>query len=124
MLKFISDQDFNSRIIIQLRHRIPGLDLISVRDVGLASTPDPSILEWAADYGRVVLTHDINTMKPFAQSRVDTGLPMPGLIVVRQQLRVGQAIESIEFIALTTAEGGLEGQIITIGRLFPGFTGI
>ena len=122
MVKFLTDQDFNARIITQLRHRIPGLDLMSVRDVGLASTPDPFILEWAADYGRVVLTHDINTMKPLAQNRVDADLPMSGLIVVRQQLGVGHAIDSIELIARTTAEGGLEGQIITIGRLSPGFT--
>ncbi len=117
MARFITDQDFDARIVRQLGNRIPRLNLISVRDVGLANAPDPSILEWAAEHGRTVLTHDINTMPRFAQSRIDAGMPMLGLIVVRQQLTVGEALDRIERIARTVADDGMEGQIITLGRL-------
>src|ERR1043165_2698675 len=37
-----------SGIVRGLNHRLPTLDLVSVRDVPLASTPDPIILDWAA----------------------------------------------------------------------------
>src|ERR1043165_3817253 len=37
-----------SGIVRGLNHRLPNLDLVSVRDVRLASTPDPIILDWAA----------------------------------------------------------------------------
>ena len=52
--------------------RDPGLDLIHVRDVGLAAVLDPIILEWAAVEERVLLTHDRRTIPPFAYARVDS----------------------------------------------------
>ena len=119
MAQFLADQDFNARIVAQLRTRIPALNLISVRDVGLADTPDPSILEWAAGQDRIVLSHDINTMERFAQNRINVGLPMPGLIIVRQQLTVGEALDRIEWVVQTMPYDGIEGQIITLGRLSP-----
>ena len=42
------------------------LDLVNVRDVGLAHTPDPVILVWAAFAGRVMVTSDVNTLVGFA----------------------------------------------------------
>ena len=42
-------------------------------------TPDPDILARAAAEGRIVLTHDRNTMTGFAATRVNAGQPMPGL---------------------------------------------
>ena len=39
--------------------------------------PDPTILEWAAAHGLVLLTHDRKTIPPFAYARVTAGLPMP-----------------------------------------------
>ena len=119
MAQFLTDQDFNARIVTQLRNRIPDLNLISVRDLGLANTPDPSVLEWAAEQSRIVLSHDINTMESFAQNHVDAGLPMPGLIVVRQQLTVGEALNRIEWVVQTMPDDGIEGQIITLGRFSP-----
>lgn len=119
MAQFLTDQNFDARIVTQLRNRVPDLNVISVRDVGLANTPDSSVLEWAAEQSRVVLSHDINTMERFAQSRVDAGLPMPGLIVVRQQLTVGEALVRIEWVVQTMPDDGIEGQIIILGRLSP-----
>ena len=121
MAQFLTDQNFNARIVTQLRNRITDLNLISVRDVGLANTPDPSVLEWAAEQSRVVLSHDINTMERFAQDRIDAGLPMPGLIIVRQQLTVGEALDRIEWVVQTMTDEGIEGQIVTLGRLSPSF---
>ena len=36
--------------------------VIHVGDVNLDQTPDPNILEWAAENDRIVVTHDKSTM--------------------------------------------------------------
>jgi predicted nuclease of predicted toxin-antitoxin system len=78
---------------------MPDLDIIDARDVGLAQTPDPVILQWAADNGRVLVTHDKRTMRNFAIQRVNAGLPMPGVIVVHQNIPIGPAIHGIIWFA-------------------------
>ena len=61
---------------------LPDLDLVRARDIGMARTPDSDILEWAANSGRIVLTHDIKTMAPDAWARVADGLTMLGVLAV------------------------------------------
>ncbi len=56
---------------------------------------DRKILEWGAAEQRVLLTHDVTTMRPSAEARVAEGKPMPGVFEVSQSLPIGQAIEEI-----------------------------
>ena len=82
MLRFLADHNFSEIVIAQVLAALPDLDLIRARDIGMAQTPDSDILEWAANSGRIVLTHDIRTMVPDAWARVAAGLPMPGVLAV------------------------------------------
>src|SRR5262245_22829841 len=75
--------------------RVPGLDLIHVRDVELAAALDPTILEWAAVEERVLLTHDRRTIPPFAYARVAAGQRMSGVFLVSDDMPVGQAIDEL-----------------------------
>jgi predicted nuclease of predicted toxin-antitoxin system len=75
VIPFLVDHNFNEHIVDGLTRRDATLDFIYVRDVGLAAAPDPTILEWAAMHGRVLLTHDRRTIPPFARDRVAAGLP-------------------------------------------------
>jgi len=61
---------------------------------------------------RVLFTHDVTTMRPYAEARVAEGKPMPGVIEVSQYLPIGQAIEEILLIAEGSVEGEWEGQIL------------
>jgi hypothetical protein len=78
-----------------LRHRLPELDLVTVAEAGLATTPDPGVLEWAAREGRVLVTQDWNTLIGFARARVTAAEPMPGVIVCGKGVTVGQAIDEL-----------------------------
>jgi hypothetical protein len=82
MLRLVSDEDVHDDIIRGLRRREPNLDIVRALDVGLAHTPDPAILEWAASHDRILLTGDLNTMVGFAWSRVQSGEPMPGVLAL------------------------------------------
>jgi predicted nuclease of predicted toxin-antitoxin system len=95
MLRLISDGDFNGKVIRGLFRRQPELDLIRVHDIGLRTADDPTILEWAAKNGRIVLTHDRNTMTRYANERVENGDPMPGVFVIRDEPPFGAMIEEI-----------------------------
>ncbi len=82
-----------------------------VQDVGLSGADDPTVLEWAAHQGRVILTHDVATMITFAYKRIEAGLSMPGLFEVSRRVSVGLAIEEIILIAECSIEGEWEGQV-------------
>jgi predicted nuclease of predicted toxin-antitoxin system len=95
VIAFLVDQNFNEHIVDGLTRRHVALDAIHVRDVGLAAAPDPEVLEWAAQQGRVLLTHDRRTIPAFASGRVAGGQPMSGVFLVSDHMPVGQAIEEI-----------------------------
>lgn len=95
MLKLASDENFNGDILRGLYRRRPDLNVVRVQDVGLGATPDPVILDWAAGGGRILLTHDRDTMPNFAYDRVLAGQPMPGMFLVSDLMPLGQAIDEI-----------------------------
>jgi hypothetical protein len=80
VIRLLADENFNNNIVRGVRLRNPRIDLVRVQDVGLSGANDPSVLEWAAGHQRVLLTHDLATIKAFAYERVRAGKPMPGII--------------------------------------------
>jgi hypothetical protein len=68
---------------------------------------DPSVLQWAADQGRVVVTHDISTLTKHALDRVAAGQPMPGVFEVKSAAPIGQIIDDLILVADCSFEGGL-----------------
>jgi hypothetical protein len=95
VLKLVSDENFDGVILRGLYRRRPDLDVVRVQDVGLSGASDPAILEWAAVEGRIVLTHDRETMPFFAYSRVEAQQAMPGVFLVSDLMPIGQAIDEI-----------------------------
>jgi predicted nuclease of predicted toxin-antitoxin system len=57
-MKFLADENFDNSIVRGLMRRQPDIDIIRVQDVGLSGEDDPIVLEWAAQEGRILLTHD------------------------------------------------------------------
>ena len=63
MLSFLVDENFDHRVLEGLLLREPDLDAVSVQDAGLRGREDPIVLDWAAQKGRIILPHDVSTMK-------------------------------------------------------------
>jgi len=112
MLKLLADENLDGRITRGLLRREPTLDIVRVQDVGLAETEDPTVLAWAAEAGRVPLTHDVRTIPSYAGQRVAAHQPMPGVFEVSHTMPLGQAIEEILVLAECSEEGDWEGQVI------------
>ena len=88
------------------------MDLVRAQDIGLRGAPDPIVLERAAHDGRVVLTHDENTMIRYAYERVRYGQAMPGLFVVSQDVPIGRAIADILILVECSEEGERDDQVL------------
>ena len=110
-IRFLIDEDFDNDILRGVVRRLPEFDAVCVQDVGLSNTHGTRVLEWAAQQNRVLLTHDISTMKFYAYARVAEGLSMPGMFVVSQFLPVSEAIEAVLLVAECNINGEWEGQV-------------
>lgn len=111
MLKLLADENFDNTIVRGLLRRNPNIDIVRVQDIGLSGEDDPTILAWAAQEGRVLLTHDVATITRYAYERVTKGQSMPGVIEVSLDISIGRVIEDIFVVLECSLEGELEGQI-------------
>jgi len=111
MLRIGTDEDFNNRILRGLLRRNSALDIVRAQDAGLTGRGDAEVLEWAETEGRILLTHDVTTMKQQVDERLAAGLPMPGVFELAQDVPIGLAIEEILLLAECSLEGEWEGQI-------------
>jgi hypothetical protein len=111
MLLLAADENFNNDIVRGLLRRRSDLDIVRLQDVGLSGAGDPSVLEWAAQEGRVLLTHDVSTITRYAYDRARAGKRMPGVFEVSRDLPIGAAIEDILLLAECSLEAEWEGQV-------------
>jgi hypothetical protein len=111
MLPLLADENFNNNIVRGLRRRDPDIDIERAQDAGLSGADDPTVLAWAAESQRVLLTHDVSTITAFAYKRVREGKPMPGVFEVSRRVPLGLAIEEIHLLATCSEQGEWEGQV-------------
>ncbi len=111
MIKLLADENFDNTIIRGLLRRNPDIDIVRVQDVSLSGEDDPTVLAWAANEGRILLTHDVATITRYAYERLADSLSMPGVIEVSTDAPIGKVIEDILMILECGVEKDLEGQI-------------
>lgn len=112
MLSLAADHNFNARIVRGLKRRLPEVDVVTLRQLGLETALDPEVLEWAASVGRPLLTHDVSTVTKHAWNRVRENLGMPGVIAVPSEEPIGPVVEDLVLVVATSEPGDLEGQIL------------
>ena len=93
-IRFLADEDVRGSIIQGLHSREPSIDIIDVKTAELRGRKDPELLEIAADQGRILITHDRNTMTAYFRERLAAGKSSPGLFVIPDRpSAIGPAIE-------------------------------
>ena len=110
-MRFLIDEDFDNRIFRGLVRRIPELDIIRVQDTDVATSSDPTILEWATTENRVLLTHDVNTMTYYFKRHLEKGHTSPGILFVPQTLPISIAIDELVLVAKYSVDGEYENQL-------------
>ena len=111
MIRLLADENLDNTIIRGLLRRDPNIDIVRVQDVGLSGKDDPAVLEWAADEGRVLLTHDVATITRYAYERLAQNLAMPGVVEIPADAPIGKVIEDIFIILECGIAEDLDGQI-------------
>ena len=99
-IRFLTDEDFDNHVLRGIRRWLPDLEIVRVQDIGLSNVADPIILEWADQYGYVLLTHDFSTMPGHVNNRFQANQTIAGVIDVPQTMAIGQAIDEIVMIAV------------------------
>ena len=112
MLRLAADENFNGDVIRGVVSRYPDLDIVRVQDSGLSGIDDATLLQWCAESGRMLLTHDVQTMIGFAYARVERKKVMPGIIVAAQTLPVGQVIDDLSLMVECSDQDEWEGQVV------------
>ena len=110
MLTLAADENF----VRGLLRRRPDIDIVRIQDVGLSGADDPTVLAWAAEEGRILLTHDVSTITRYAYERIEAGLLMPGVFEVSLAASFGQSIDDLLLLVECSLENEWEGQIVYV----------
>jgi hypothetical protein len=104
-VRILFDEDFNGRIIRGVRRRHITFETVMAAETGLGGRNDEQVLDWAANNGYLLVSHDRRTLRPTAEHRLAASLLMRGLILVRQDYPIGRAIDDLVLIGeASTAE--------------------
>ena len=112
MLQLAADENFNNNIVRGVLRRKANVDIVRIQEVGLSGADDPAVLEWAAQQGRILLTHDVSTITKYAYERIEVGKVMAGVFEVSRTAPIGVVIEDIVLLIECSLEGEWENQII------------
>jgi predicted nuclease of predicted toxin-antitoxin system len=112
MLKFMADEHIAKHLIRGLLLREPTLDIIRMQDVGLRTEDDHTLLAWAAQANRLLITYDTSTIPRAAYKRVGAGQVVPGVIVIRSDMSIGRTIEDLLTLALASSPEEWQDQVV------------
>lgn len=103
MLRLLIDQNLDHDIMRGLTRRIPTLDAVTASEIGMSKATDPELLVWAAQVGRIIITHDRKTMPAHAADLMSKGESVAGIFVALRRLPLHQIIEDLE-VMITCSE--------------------
>lgn len=98
MLRLLIDQDLDHDILRGLIRRIPQLDAVTAFEIGLWKATDPQLLIWAAEEGRILITHDRKTMPGHAADLMGQDRDIAGLFVVPRSIPLQAVIADLELM--------------------------
>ena len=111
MSRFLFDEDVHHAIVRGVRLRRPNLVAQFVEDVLTPGAEDVELLDFAVREDYILVTHDANMLVRHAWNRIVDKQPMPGLVVVRQSLPLGNVIGDLITLSDTLGDHEWSGQI-------------
>lgn len=98
MLRLLIDHNLDQNILRGLIRRIPQLDAVTAFEIGMSEATDPQLLVWAAQEGRIIVTHDRRTMPAHAADLMSKGKQIAGLFIVVRSLPLHQVIGDLDLM--------------------------
>jgi len=114
MVRFLADADFHHSVVKGCGRLEPAMDFLSANEVKLEGVPDPVVLAVAAGQGRILVTHDRQTMpRHFGEFRAG-GFWSPGVFVVSQSTPISEVIEELVMIWAASAADEWVDRIVDV----------
>jgi hypothetical protein len=110
--KFLADEDLRFEIVLALRRLETRMEILTAVESGYGGLTDHEVLQFASDAKLLVVSHDVNTMKAAAESRISSGEIMRGLFLVPQSRATRPVVQSLHLIWSHSSAEEWEGQII------------
>jgi hypothetical protein len=112
-IRFQADADLKHAIVAGTLRRAASVDFRRAEAVPLEGLADPFVLELAAKEGRVLVSHDVNTMERHFQDFIQNR-NSPGLILIPQtRVGIGQAIDGLILLWETLDATDLDRHLLT-----------
>jgi len=70
--KFLADHDLNEQIVVGVLRGAPMAEFRRVHELGFATRNDAFLLDYAAEQGLIIVSHDVNTMTAAAYEGCDS----------------------------------------------------
>jgi predicted nuclease of predicted toxin-antitoxin system len=106
-ITFYTDEQFPLSVVRALRER--GVDILTTQEAHHRGAADEDQLRYAADLGRVFVSHDADFLRLHAGN-----YPHTGIIYVQQGTQVRIVIEELELIAGVITAREMIGQLLFI----------
>jgi predicted nuclease of predicted toxin-antitoxin system len=113
-MKLLMDEHIDPGITRGLRRALPELDIQTVQEADLQGQEDDVLLAYAAREGRVMVSRDRRTMGHEASQRINRSEGMPGLILIRPQVSLGDIIRALELVVVCSDESEMDNSILYI----------
>jgi hypothetical protein len=115
-VRFQADNDLRKAIVRGVVRSEPRIDFNSAQAARLDGVPDPEVLALSAETGRILVSHDFQTIpmhfQQFARARRS-----PGVLLIRQDLPVGKAVETLLLIWAASESEEWENRICLLPSL-------
>ncbi len=96
--RFLADEDLRGTLIDAVRRMAPALEITTVVEEGWSSATDEEVLQQAWNHQWLVISHDVNTLKGFAERRIAEGRGIHGLFLSPQNRSNRQVAECLILI--------------------------
>jgi len=93
--RFLADEDLRGSIVQAVRRLEPALEMTTVVAQGQSSISDEDVLTYAWGNQWLLVSHDVNTMKAFAEHRIAEGHHIHGLFLAPQSRSTRAVAESL-----------------------------
>ena len=96
--RFLADHNLDDAIVHGVIRRCPLAEFHRLRDFGMEESVDEEVLAFANQERYIVVSHDVNSMTAAAKLRMESGLRMDGLLLIKQQFVFRPIIESLALV--------------------------
>jgi len=96
--RFLADEDLRFEIVSAVRRLEPIIDFSTVQELDRDGFSDAEQLEFAQREGFILVSHDVNTLRGLANSRVLDGRRVGGVLLTAQTNPTREVAETILLI--------------------------